>query len=326
MSVFWIVSLILIISYVILNIYSAEQTTLPFIIELYYQVLDTFCNIIFFIYDYIPLHILNLILFSIPEPSSIYLTRFKMDISGPFSRLFPTIYNFFTSSFPLFKTNYSAEHLSKMAKIYLKLSVWSLQHQEETLILTYIFIGFLLLLNFYHINKVMNKISKSRFLKILFTIFSTFLIFYKWVSIQGPEYQTIENQLKQVEKFHLISFNKFCNLFKTEKNETENNFKEKASNIFKKSKDFFENLKQTKAENHIMNLDERLSAFYYSLLENNDNFVINKIKSIHPQPFPQLFIYFIYSIFWTVIIFLIVSLLLKICKDDEDDDEQYEIK
>lgn len=309
---FLILITLFISSYVMLSISSEQGAEFPFIVNLYYQILCTFVNNILYIFDYIQLHILNLILISYPEPYSSFLQRYKIDISGPFSRLFPKLYTFLTSKFPLFEL--SSDTTLKIAKLHIKVGMWIAKNPTQYSILSNVLIGIIVFYELYDRREIISRLFNSKFVKIWFTIFFIFLVFYKWIFIKGPGYERIEEKTEQVDKFHLIVIHKFFNLFAFNKktNEDKSFFekqKEKASNIYKQGKDFINDISQMKVEDTILNLDERLGAFYYSLFQTNDNSILYKIKMIHPQPFDHLFVYFIYSFIWSLIISAILSLV-----------------
>lgn len=202
-SNFLFTSFVIIISYVLLSFYSDQGTNFPFIIDLYYHILDTIANNIIFIFDYVPIYILNIILISFPEPPSTFLHNYKTHISGPFSRLFPKVYNSLTSIFPIFEI--TAKMLEDYSRIKVKIGLWAIENPKLYSVLINSLIGLILFLNLNVFSNAIRSLFKRRMIKIWFTLFAAFLVCEKWVEIKGPDYIIFDTKLKQIEEYHLIT-------------------------------------------------------------------------------------------------------------------------
>lgn len=329
----------LIVSYVVLSFYTDGGKTFPFIVDFYFQILRTFINNIFYIFVYIPVHTFNQLILSIPSLYITFLQRYKIDFSGPFSRLFPNIYKFLISHFPLF-------NLPAKYKIKFQLAFLMMNFKYKYVIMKYFLVGILAFLVLFLLRNTIAKLFNSKLLRIWFSLFFVLLILHKWVSAKGPFHDKIREKMQQIENYHSNLFYKFIGLF-TNENIEEKTTEEKVPGFIEKVKNKFSNLSQiqmkeffgllaNKSKSFIKSISNikpkelynKTSSFYENLKNNKNNGFYLKMKTIRPQPFDKLFIYFIYSFFWSLIVKMILSIfdyILKKFSQKNDDVTQRKV-
>lgn len=326
---------IIIMSYIVLNFFNDRGTKFFFIVNLYFETLNTIVNTSICIFIYIPIHTINLIIISFPTISNEYLQTYKTYISGPFSKLFPKFSNLLSQCFPLFKKSpdFNREYITNGFQYF----HWIKKNKNQYLLTKYIFLSLLFCLIITFLEDKIKRLFKSRLIRTWFYIFSVFLLWSKYISIRGPGYKTLAQIMKNCVDFHIRLYFNIINKFvssdkmqiKTADIEKNDSLLSKSLKYFPFARSFIYNAYKNRKKEYEGKLGFNLDFAELFIIHNLNDFIeiIFDLNGnlVRQKEVDFLFILFIYSFILSLIIqmlYILYSFVVRKTNQIKNDKEK----